>query len=79
MAAKLKKNEVRKTVKVSDTKKYNSVNVRDDENTIIGKIKNGAKVVVTDYDKAAERCITTGKDMTTGKKITGTVLTSCLA
>lgn len=76
--AKLKENETRKTISVSNVDKFNSVNVRNAENEIIGVIKNGAKVVVTDFDKSAERNTVTGKDMNTGDKITGTVLTSCL-
>lgn len=76
--AKLKENETRKTISVSNVDKFISVNVRNAENEIIGVIKNGAKVVVTDYDEAAERNTVTGKDMNTGDKITGTVLTSCL-
>lgn len=76
--AKLKENETRKTICVSNVDKFNSVNVRNAENEIIGVIKNGAKVVVADFNEAAERNTVTGKDMNTGKKITGTVLTSCL-
>lgn len=76
--AKLKENETRKTISVSNVDKFNSVNVRNAENEIIGVIKNGAKVVATDFDKSAERNTVTGKDMNTGDKITGTVLTSCL-
>lgn len=76
--AKLKENETRKTISVSNVDKFNSVNVRNAENEIIGVIKNGAKVVVTDFDKSAERNTVTGRDMNTGDKITGTVLTSCL-
>ena len=76
---KLKENETRKTVSVSDAAKYDSVNVRDEKNNIIGRIKNGAKVIAADFDEASERCTVTGKDMKTGERITGSVLTSCLA
>lgn len=76
--AKLKENETRKTISVSNVDKFNSVNVRNAENEIIGVIKNSAKVVVIDFDESAERNTVTGKDMNTGDKITGTVLTSCL-
>ena len=76
--AKLKENETRKTISVSNVDKFNSVNVRNAENEIIGVIKNGAKVIVADFNEAAERNTVTGKDMNTGEKITGTVLTSCL-
>ena len=76
--AKLKENETRKTISVSNIDKFISVNVRNAENEIIGVIKNGAKVVATDFNESAERNTVTDKDMNTGDKITGTVLTSCL-
>jgi len=79
MAKQLKDNEIRKTIKVSDAHRYNSVNVRDDENNVIGKIKNGAKVIAIDYDETAQRNAISGKNMDTGKNIKGTVLTRCLA
>ncbi len=74
----MEKDAIKMIIQVSDENKYNSVNVRSDNGDIIGTIKNGAKVDVTDYNVDAKRTTVTGFQMGTRKKITGTVLTSCL-
>ncbi|MFR5876874.1 MAG: hypothetical protein ACLUFN_10335 [Eubacterium sp.] len=74
----LKDNETKMQIKVTDDTKYDSVNVRDENNEILGRFKNGAKVVVTDYAPELERNLAKGRNADSGKNIAGTVLTKCL-
>lgn len=71
-------NAVKMIIQVSNERKYNSVNVRSEENEIIGTIKNGTKVDVFDFDSSNERNLVKGVQMGTRKKIIGNVLTRCL-
>lgn len=73
-----KENETKMQIKVTDETKYDSVNVRNEDDEILGRFKNGAKVVVTDFAPELERNLAKGRNMDSGKNITGTVLTKCL-
>lgn len=74
----MEKKNIKMQIQVSDEKKYNSVNVRDDNGDIIGQIKNRSKVDVLGDCSEGDRVPVKGVQMGTRKKITGTVLTSCL-
>lgn len=74
----LKENEIKMEARVSNDKVFTCINVRNDENEVIGVLKNGAKVTVTDFSPELERNIVTGKDKGTKKQIKGTIPTNLL-
>lgn len=74
---KKKEEKLEKIVQVSNKKKFNCVNVRNDKGIVIGTLPVGCKVVVDgDFSEKKERTAIFAKNQ--NKKIKGTVLTSCL-
>lgn len=63
---------------VTDRKKFKTINVRNENDEIIGEIANGSIIKLIDYDPAIEKQTITGYDFNTSAEICGTIPTTCI-